>query len=183
MRAVFLVLSLVGVISCAGAEEADSDDDLPCPSGTAHAGDVCLHCGSEVTNAQYCTFEDGTRHGPVREYIVNTRIEGRYEKDLQVGEWRVYSEKSGALLGSFTMVDGTGDESYFYESGALLWRGHRVAGKRQGVFQYYKESGELSMTQVYEDDVVVRFEGSDPLDITDWDDEVPDPNPDLPEPN
>lgn len=163
---------------------------LSCEAGTT------MKQASAPALAWYCVREDGTRHGPFQTTFPDDTIEvsGAYREGVLDGAWSrrapnqtiveqgayVAGQKdgtwtqrtpTGAVLGTYEMVKGTGTEKVWYDSGVIYSERALKNGTLHGSVRTYGpdavvtsvaryENGELHGQKVFGTRQSMRFEES-----------------------
>jgi len=107
------------------------------------------------------SYVDGMKEGQWVLTINDHKEEGPYFEGLRNGLWKHYYLNRDQLSfeGSFENGLETGTHTYYYPNGQIQRRGDYAAGRRQGIWEFFTESGDRIVTIEYQDGEEVRYNG------------------------
>ena len=107
------------------------------------------------------TYFDGFQDGPWYSEYGDYKEEGEYKNGNKSGEWKGYYRTNGKLAFVGKFLDGSEDgrHIWYYDNGAPRLESVFLNGKREGTWNYYEENGFLLLTEVYENDVLIKIDG------------------------
>lgn len=114
--------------------------------------------GSVIAQGEYI---EGFKEGKWVFEINDHREEGEYFEGERKGKWKYYYLHNDKLAfeGEYESGLENGTHIFYYPDGNVKRRGNYSAGKKDGLWEYFNETGERIITIEYEDGEDVKYNG------------------------
>ncbi|GAB5555974.1 MAG: toxin-antitoxin system YwqK family antitoxin [Schleiferiaceae bacterium] len=114
--------------------------------------------GTVVAQGEYI---EGLKEGNWKYVYGNISIEGKYFEGDKTGRWvSTYTDNDKkAFEGSYEVGVEEGKHIYYHPNGLVKRRGYYQAGKKDGIWEFFTESGVLALTIEYENGKEIKYNG------------------------